>query len=46
MKSFGVGAISCLCEFDADSFTKSFDALVSHWDKCLSRGNQYDDMCV
>jgi len=43
MKSFGVGVISCLCESDADSFAKSFDALVSHWDKCLSGGSQYDD---
>jgi len=38
MKSFCMGVISCLCEFDADSFTKTFDALVSHWDKCLSWG--------
>ena len=43
MKSSGVGVISCLCEFDADSFAKSSDTLVSHWGKCLSRGNQYDD---
>jgi len=42
MKSSGVGVISCLCEFDADSFTKSSDALVSHRDRCLSRGKQYD----
>jgi len=43
MKLFGVGVISCLHEFDVDSFAKSFDALVSHWDKCLSRDSQYDD---
>jgi hypothetical protein len=43
MKSFGVGVIRFLCESDADSLAKSFDALVSHWDKCLSRGNQYEE---
>lgn len=41
MKSFGVGVNSCLCAFDADSFARSYDALVSHLDKCLSMGNQY-----
>jgi hypothetical protein len=45
-KSFAAGVINWLHVLDVGFFTKGFDALVSVWDRCLSRGSQYVEKCA
>jgi hypothetical protein len=40
-KVFAAGVINRLHALDLDIFTKGFDALVAHWDKCLISSRQY-----